>query len=207
MIKNIIFDWSGVVKDAFKSQLYAVNKIFKTFGIREISLEELMENWEQPHMNFYNKYLPNLTQGEQDKIYKQAMLKLGPGDAYPGIAELIKRLKEKGMKMVVLSSDLPETLLREVKNFGLEGIFDEIMTNIHDKEKVIHDLIKNNNFDPKETMFVGDTNHEIEVGKKAGIQTCSVAWGLCKEDKLRAMSPDFLAHNLEELEGIIVGHE
>lgn len=204
MIKNIIFDWSGVVRDALDSQLYAVNKIFRTFGIKEISSEELRENWEQPHMNFYNKYLPNLTSEKQDEIYKQAMSEYGPSNAYPDMPELIKKIKKNGIKMVILSSDLSITLLQEIKDFGLDGVFDEVITNIHDKGKVIHDLIKNNRFNPEETIFIGDSNHEIEVGKKTGVKTGAVTWGFCTEEKLKSMSPDFLVRNIKELEGILL---
>ena len=60
MIKNIIFDWSGVIKDSAEDQLFAVNEVFQQFGAKKISLEELKENWVQPYMLFYNKYLPNI---------------------------------------------------------------------------------------------------------------------------------------------------
>jgi len=42
--KNIIFDWSGVIKDALECHLWTVNRIFKKFGAKEISMEELKEN-------------------------------------------------------------------------------------------------------------------------------------------------------------------
>lgn len=32
MIKNIIFDWSGVIKDCVEDHLFVVNKIFSKFG-------------------------------------------------------------------------------------------------------------------------------------------------------------------------------
>ena len=80
--------------------------------------------------------------------------------------------------MVVLSSDSEETILPEIKKFNLENVFNELAVNVHDKSEVIEDLIENNNFRKKETVFIGDTNHEIEVGKKAGIKTVAVTWGL-----------------------------
>jgi len=46
MFKNIIFDWSGVIKDALECHLWLVNRIFKKFGAEEISMEELKEEWE-----------------------------------------------------------------------------------------------------------------------------------------------------------------
>ena len=43
MIKNIIFDWTGVIKDSIEDHLFVVNKIFNKFGAKEISLSELKE--------------------------------------------------------------------------------------------------------------------------------------------------------------------
>ena len=50
MIKNIIFDWSGVVKDAVKIHLCVVNKMFDEFGVDRITLDELKENWVENYL-------------------------------------------------------------------------------------------------------------------------------------------------------------
>jgi len=59
-MKNIIFDWSGVIKDAFNSHHWVVNRIFRKYEIRELSAEELKVSWEEPYMIFFKKYLPKL---------------------------------------------------------------------------------------------------------------------------------------------------
>lgn len=69
-MKNIIFDWSGVIKDAFESHLWVVNRIFKKYGLKGLSSEELRENWQEPFMLFFNKYLPDLTIEEERKRYQ-----------------------------------------------------------------------------------------------------------------------------------------
>lgn len=54
MIKNIIFDWSGVIKDAFDAHVWVVNKMLETWGSeKRFTYDELKENWEQPYMNFW----------------------------------------------------------------------------------------------------------------------------------------------------------
>ncbi len=53
MIKNIIFDWSGVINDSTENNRLIANEILKKFGSREISLQEFRETWEQPYINFY----------------------------------------------------------------------------------------------------------------------------------------------------------
>ncbi|MDP2741828.1 MAG: HAD family hydrolase [bacterium] len=206
MIKNIIFDWSGVIKDALLSHVWAVNKMFEIMGGNEMSLKEIKENWEQPYMNFWNKYYPKLTLEEEQKLYYEVVLRKDcpESDAYSGIIKLIKKLKQKGVPMVILSSDSPETLFPEMKRFGLENIFSEVMVKIHDKGEVIHELMERNSFEPEETVFIGDSNHEIEAGKQVGVKTIAVTWGFCTEEKLKLMNPDFLVHNIKELGEILL---
>jgi phosphoglycolate phosphatase len=206
MFKNIIFDWSGVVKDAVEDHVWVVNKMFKNLGGKEISLEEMRQNWEQPYMKFWNKYYPDMNLEEEQKVYYEAILDKScpPAKAYPGIVEFLKRLKSKGFVMVILSSDPPETIFNEIKKFDLENIFSESVVKAHDKSEEIEGLIKRNNFKKEETVFIGDTNHEIEVGKQAGTKTIAVTWGFYPENRLKALNPDFLVHNIKELEEILL---
>jgi|SRR3989344_4037229 len=203
-MKSVILDWSGVVKDAVGSHLWIVNRMFKKFGISEISLEELRQNWEQPYMLFYKKYIPNLSLEEQKKNYREAILseECPKSESFPGIVELIKKLKNQRVYLAIVASDLPETVLPEIKEYGLENIFDEIFTNVHDKFETVRDLINKQNLDSEDTFFIGDSNHEIDVAKKAGINSVAVTWGFCSESRLKSSHPNFIAHNAEELEEI-----
>lgn len=206
MFKNIIFDWSGVIKDATESQLWAINKIFEKAGIRQITLSEMKDNWEQPYMRFYEKYAPGWTLEYEQKLYYEVI----SSNDFPkskscyGIVDLIKKIKEKGIRMVVLSSDPLKKILAEEKDYGLENIFDEIFADVYDKAEKIEELIKKNNFKKKETVFIGDSNHEVEVGKQAGIKTLAVTWGFCSENRLKSTNPDYLVHNIKELEEVLL---
>jgi phosphoglycolate phosphatase len=205
MIKNFIFDWSGVVKDCVEEQIVISNKILKHFGAKEISMAELKEEWCQPYMNFYKKYIPNITMEEQSIAFKKANSESPKAKSYPGIPELIKKIKESGAKVFVVSSDYAETILPEVKDFGLEDIFDDVVFGVYDKEDEVRQIVTKNSLNKDDTIFIGDSNHEIEVGKKLGIKTVAVTWGFNSENKLRSHNPDFIAHNLEELGEIILG--
>jgi len=206
MFRNIIFDWSGVIKDAVVHLDWVVNRMFQDFGGGQMTIREIRENWEQPYMKFWNKYFPELKLEEEQKIYYKAISDKDcpKAGAYPGIVDFIKRLKSKGVSMVILSSDPPETLFPEMEQFGLENIFDEAVVKIHDKSEEIEGLIMRNNFKKEETVFIGDSNHEIEVGKQAGIKTVAVTWGFGTEEKLKAKGPDYLVHNIKELEDALL---
>lgn len=207
MIKNIIFDWSGVIVDDLVAVHRATMILFKKFNAREISLSEFRREWEQPYMLFYDKYnIPIDIEKEKNlfnPMYKSVALEYPP-KLYPNIKDALERFKEAGKKMIVLSSSLDENIFREMEMLGLFGLFNEINGGVHDKAEVIHETIERNNFNPKETIFIGDTTHEVEAGKKANTLTATVTWGYQIEDKLKSANPDFIIHDLKELESIIL---
>lgn len=208
MIKNIVFDWSGVINDDLVVVYNAAMTIFKKYGAERISLEEFKKEWEQPYMLFYNKYLPQLTKKEEDADYKVAYKKTVskyPLRPYSHIRNTLQKFKRAGINMVIISSNPYKYLLSEIKEFRLEGLFNEVKGEVHDKTKVIHEIIKRNQFNPEETIFIGDTTHEIIAGKSANTKTAAVTWGYQNEDKLHSVYPDFIIHNLTELESSILG--
>ncbi len=206
MFKNVIFDWSGVIKDALECHLWVVNNIFKEFGIKEISEKELQENWEQPHMLFYNKYLPNLTEEEQLPVYKKIILgrDCPKSKSIPGMCELIKRLKGKGYFLGVISTDLSETIFPELKEYGLEDVFDNVVARSLIKGVSLKEMALKFNLNPEDTCFIGDSNHEIIAGRENGIKTIAVTWGFNTEEYLKSKNPDYLVHNIKELEEILL---
>lgn len=204
-MKNIIFDWSGVVKDAVGSQVWVINKIFEKYKVAPLSLEEFRDNWEQPYNLFYDKYIPRLSLEEESKDYLEAMLSdaCPKSTSYPGMVELIKKLKEKDYFMVVVSSDDPETILKEVREYGLDDSFSEVVTNVHDKLDSVRSIIQKNNLNLADTFFVGDSNHETDVARDLGIKSIAVTWGLCNEKRLKSVNPDYLVSTVGELEKLL----
>lgn len=206
MFRNIIFDWSGVVKDAEKNFGWIVKKMFEELGGKEISIKEIKKNWEQPYMKFWNRYYPDFSLEEQKKLYHKMIFRKDcpKVSAVSGMPELIKKVKTKGANLSVISSDNTNALLLEVEEYGLKNIFNEIITDVHDKSEGMGSLIKKYKFNLSETVFIGDSNHEIEVGKYFRIKTIAVTWGFSSKDNLKSKKPDYLVDNIEELEKILL---
>ncbi len=204
MIKNLVFDWSGVVNDNIKTVHGVVNKLFKHFGAKEISLNEFKQEWAMPYMNFYNKYLPDLTLEEEQEVYDKLIKEVKQVKAYPGLPEALTNYKRLGVRMFVNSSDSPDTLIKEIHNFGLEGIFTEVLTNVYDKLDALKKLIKKHNLNPEETAFIGDTSYEVECGKKTGTKTIAVTWGYQTYKTLKKANPDYIVNSLEKFNEVVL---
>jgi phosphoglycolate phosphatase len=180
--------------------------MMEELGGKAISKEELRETWDPSYMVFWNKYHKNLTVEEEQKLYYKTVLRddFPKSEVYDGIVDLIKKLKENGVEMVVLSSDPERILLPEVERFGLDGVFREVVAGVPEKSVIIKDLIQRNNFNPLETVLIGDNANELDAGKSIGAKTIAVTWGFCTEEKLKEENPDFLVHNIKELEKILL---
>lgn len=205
MFKNIIFDWSGVINDNAYAVYQSTMAIFDFLKTKRISFKDFKREWRQPYMDFYHKYIPNmdLTQELKD-IYRQNIIKYDQNKSFFGIVDLIKKIKVNGLKVFIITSDLSETIANQIKAFGLENVFDEVVVESHDKTNDLEKLVKKYSMNLTETVFIGDSNHEIESGQKIGVKTISVTWGFCLEKILKSFNPDFIVHNLSELEKIIL---
>jgi len=203
--KNIIFDWSGVINDNQLTTHITVNKVIKYFGGPEVPYEEFRREWEQPFMIFYHKYLPDLSLEDEIKAYKKIypeVIKDYPPKPYLGIVEIVNNCN-KSKDLFIVSSDYQDYLLKEIEDFGFKNYFKEIVAGVHDKEEGLKMIVQKYNLELDQTIFIGDTAHEIEVGKIAGIKTAGVTWGIQSEERLLKAQPDHLIHNLEELKAIL----
>lgn len=207
MIKNVIFDWTGVINNNLQASTFSINYILKHFGGRELSWEEIRDNWIQPYPLFYEKIVPGIPLAEEQELYKLAYpvaTKKFPPRAFPGMVELLKELKKAKVKVIVISSDHPEHLFQEVEDYGLNGIFDEVYTNVVDKKEGLKGIMTKHNFQPDNTIFIGDSHHEIDTGKSVGMMTGAVTWGFQNEEDLIAANPNYIIRNVEELKKAIL---
>lgn len=206
MLEAVVFDWGGVVKDSAVNHYWIVNKIFEKYGVERVSLEKLKEIWVQPYMKFYNQFIPNLSLEQQKQDYIEMLQRSDcpKTQAFWGMPELIKLLKEKGAYLAILSGDPTKIVEKEIEDYGLKNVFDENNSNVHDKFKILERIIKSNNFDLKNIYFIGDTNHEIEMGQQVGIRTIGTTWGLLTEERIKKYNPDFIVHNTEELRNVLL---
>lgn len=207
MIKNILFDWTGTVSDNLESAYCAAMEVFKQYGAKKISLKEYRKEWEQPYMIFFNKYLPSLTIKQQNESFSQAIKYCPTPRPAPGIKILLKQLRARGARLVVISGDSQKYVLAEIRRYGMQGLFKEVNGGIHDKRLVIKSILKRNKFRPDETLIVGDTTHEIDTGKMAGLKTAGVCWGIQTEARLREARPDYLFHDVKALKAVVINNK
>ena len=121
---------------------------------------------------------------------------------YPGVREALNRFSAK--RRAVVSNKIHRFALAIVRGLGVEGCFDAIFGGDSAAEKKPHPALlraalKKFHLPAARALMIGDSDTDIEAGKRAGVATCGVTYGLGNKDGLRAAQPDILIDDLGEL--------
>ncbi len=199
---NIIFDWSGVISDDFHSCYEACMILMNEKIGKTISIEEFKEEFTLPYMNFWAKYVPDMKHDEENKRFSEIIHTVSPATIIPGVKEVLEELK-KNHKMVILTSQIGTKLAEEIEEYGLVGIFNETNADVHRKDEAIHAIMERNNFDPKETFYIGDMEHDMDAGKAAGVKRIAITTGYDTKEQLLRRKPEFIIDSMSELPEVL----
>ena len=126
-------------------------------------------------------------------------------DFYPYGREILEHFRNKKQ---AICSNKPEIFVRKILE-SLDGLqhFQAIIGGDSVKTKKPHpeglDLIlKKLKVSPDEAVLIGDSPVDIETGKRAGVYTCVVNYGLGLPEEIAAASPDCSVDCLSKLKGM-----
>lgn len=127
---------------------------------------------------------------------------------YEGVVEILQFLKEKNIKIALLTTKGQDQAEKILKYFRIDNYFDEIMGRrpgiAHKPSPEPLKLICSTlNVDAAGTLMIGDSELDVQCGKGAGTKTCAVSYGYRTRDLLQKEQPDYLIDNLKELMTLI----
>lgn len=214
MIKLVAFDWNGTLLSDTQTAIKACNILAPEYGVQKISLKQFQDTFTIPVSDFWHiwakKKIDLLEQSEKyHQVYEQQALK---SRTRSGAKNLLKWLLTKNITRMIFSNHITPDISRQLIRLNIFEYFDEILardagdhSHVHKKSKdqKLFDYVQKNKYRPQEVITVGDTEEEIEIGKKYGYKTVAITGGYNSESRLKKHKPDFLIHNLSELKPII----
>ncbi|SHH87127.1 HAD family hydrolase [Clostridium intestinale] len=216
MYKCCIFDLDGTLVDSIKAISYTSNLTLSKYGLAPISEEKYKIFVGDGYKKLIERAL--IYSGDKELINYEDALKtyteyfeihcMHEVKPYDGIKDMLHALKEKGVKIAVLSNKPHERTLDNIYGVFGEDYFDMVSgekEGVRRKPDPIGAIItaESLGISPKECLYIGDTSTDMETGIKAGMDTIGVTWGFRTREELESYSPKYVIDHPSEITKIV----
>lgn len=198
MKKIFCFDFDGTIADTLPLVVQTLDKLLKKRNgkevvggdflrkIREEGIEDVFRETKVPLYKMFFLYL---------KVKKEMNREVGNIAIDQKMKEVLEKLKKEEHTVGILTSNSKENVVNFLKYNNLD-FFDFIKTSgVLGKEKEIKKLKQKG----RDFFYIGDEIRDIKAGKKAGVKTIAVSWGLSSRKALQKAMPDMLIEKPEDL--------
>lgn len=128
---------------------------------------------------------------------------------YPGIPELLARLKAAGVQLAVFSNKADPLARTIVGDYFDPSLFALVRgqrpdTPVKPAPEGTRALLAALGADPARTLYVGDSNVDVQTARNAGLDSCGVLWGFRTKEELQQEGARYLAADPAALERVVL---
>ena len=207
MKKTILFDLDGTLTDSGEGIMNCAKLALTTYGI-PIPDDRILRTVVGPPLecSFARFGMKEEDIGDAIEVFRKRYTAVGKYEnfPYPGIHELLRKLKAQGHTLAVATSK-PEVMALDIlHHFELDSFFDgNICGATLDRSRITKEdvitFLLNSMGNPENLIMVGDTQYDVIGAKAHGIPTIGVTWGYGEESTIKDAGAAAIAHNMEEL--------
>jgi pyrophosphatase PpaX len=202
LIEGVLFDWDGTLLDSYDADSAAYLAMFHEMGI-PWGLKELEHHYSP---NWYSVYraakLPrsrwNAANRAWRKHYANYQSKLVTG-ARPVLAQVARNYR-----MGLVTSGDRDRVLEQLRKFRLTRVFASRVCADDTREKKPHPAplrlaLRQMRLKPTASVYVGDSPHDLEMARRAGVHAIAILGRFPTEKGLRAARPEVLLDSITQL--------
>ncbi|MBQ8684992.1 MAG: HAD-IA family hydrolase [Clostridia bacterium] len=209
MYKTIVFDLDGTLLDTLDDLTSSTNAALAAFSLPQRTKAEVQ--------SFVGNGIKNLIRraiGAHDADLEAVLAAFRAHyqdhcedltKPYEGILDLLRALRARGAKLAVLSNkaDFAVKRLADAYFYGLldEAVGENEALGIRKKPApdALYTVMEKLSASREETVYIGDSDVDIQTARNAGVDCISVTWGFRDERFLCENGATKLARTAEEL--------
>ena len=185
----IAFDIDGTLLDSAPADLAGLQAALKAELGLELPAEALLNTFGMPG----REILSAIGVAEEDHARVMRVWKRGKRDraawmrVFPGIAETLAALRERGVLLGVVTSKRPESYAADFTPFGLDGYFDILVTcadtALHKPHpEPLYKFLERAGARAREALYIGDSVYDRDCARAAGVDFALATWGSAHPD-------------------------
>ncbi len=212
--KAVIFDMDGTILNTLEDLKNATNYSLRQFGMPERSLEEVRMFVGNGIRKLVERAVSSGTSEEKIAQVLDVFLEyyeIHSADntsPYPGILELVEKLKKSGIKTAV-STNKADVPAQELGREYFNGIFDLIVGQ-QDGLKVkpapdsVNKILSILDIQKKDAIYIGDSDVDVQTAKNSGLDFIGVSWGFRGREFLEKNGAKNIVDNANEILDLVI---
>ena len=215
MSDMILFDLDGTLTDSAPGITRCVQYALASFGIEEPDLDKLCPFIGPPLSDSFKEYYGFSEAQAREAIgyFHEYFTKQGmfENKVYPGIREMLTRLKDAGLTLAVATSKPEPFAIQILEHFDLLSYFtlvggadmEEIRVR---KGDVIAYTLDRLGTTPEESkvIMVGDRKHDIIGAHENQLPCAAVLYGYGSREELETAGADYVVDSIGELQNLLL---
>ncbi len=206
----VFFDLDGTLTDSGEGILNCVQLALRHFSLPCEDRQALRAFVGPPLRESFPRFgVPEDRVEEAVAIFRSRYLTVGKFEntPYPGIRELLVRLRQQGYPLYVATSKPESTAVEILRKFELDRYFERIcgasMDGVRDtKEQVLRYLLSQLS-SSRRAVMVGDTIYDVTGAAAHGIPAVGVSWGYGNPEEMTTAGAMALVSTPEELYALL----
>jgi len=203
----IVFDWDGTLLDSAGGIVECIQEAARDLRLpvpaREMA-SHVIGLGLHDSLRMAVPTLPEENYREFAEAYRRHFLaRQGMMALFPGVRELLRDLQAAGHRLAVATGKSRRGLEHALESTALRRFFaasrcaDE--TNPKPHPAMLLELMAQLAAMPGQALMIGDTSHDLEMARSAGVDAVAVAYGAHPDAALRALAPRACVTNVPEL--------
>ena len=211
-MKTVLFDFDGTVFDTVEGITKSVRYALQKHGM-DAELNDLRCFAGPPLVDMFMSF-SCVDQEEAEQMVRDFRERYVPvgvyeSEPFPGIRELLIRLRRAGMMLGIATSKPQPMAELLLERSGLRECFDVVEgsgggVNNDAKWQILTRAVERAGAGPEECILVGDTKYDVEGAERCGIPCIGVSWGYAAPGELEKAGADRIVNNCEELEKALI---
>ena len=210
----LVFDWDGTLMDSAAAITDSLRAACRDLDLAVPSEEQARYVIGLGLRDAMSHILPGLDPAIYPRVaerYREHYLRRDPDTSlFAGAAETIAKLHESGYLLAVATGKSRRGLDRSLRATGLEGYFhatrcaDEGHVKPH--PGMLQSLMDSLRVADARTLMIGDTTHDMEMARAAGVARLGAAYGAHSRNALLQYAPLACLDDFESLRQWLLAH-
>ena len=210
----LVFDWDGTLMDSAGAIVGALQSACADLEVPVPSDEQARYIIGLGLNDALGHILPEIDPADYPRIVERYRFHYLQRDAdtvlFPGAAELVAALREAGFLLAVATGKGRRGLERVLENTGLKALFhaSRCADEGHSKPDpgMLAALFAELEVTSNQALMIGDTTHDMEMARAAGVARIAAAYGAHPRNVLLSYEPVACVDNLTELRQWLMQH-